>query len=105
MISSIKSKNKDVISLTPVQNMVAADLHQLILQVINNVTKAGFRIISLISDNNIINRNSFKLLSGTDVLKPYIINPVNKEDTIYILFDTVHLLKCVRNNWINLRNI
>ena len=75
--------------------MVAADLHQLILQVINNVTKAGFRIISLISDNNIINRNSFKLLSGTDVLKPYIINPVNKEDTIYILFDTVHLLKCV----------
>ena len=68
------------------------------------MTKAGFRIISLISDNNIINRNSFKLLSGTDVLKPYIINPVNKEDTIYILFDTVHLLKCVRNNWINLRN-
>ena len=104
MISSIKSKNKDVISLTPVQNMVAADLHQLILQVINNVTKAGFRIISLISDNNIINRNSFKLLSGTDVLKPYIINPVNKEDKIYIIFDTVHLLKCVRNNWINLRN-
>ena len=104
MISSIKSKNKDVISLTPFQNMVAADLHQLILQVINNVTKAGFRIISLISDNNIINRNSFKLLSGTDILKPYIINPVNKEDKIYILFDTVHLLKCVRNNWINLRN-
>ena len=40
--------------------MVAADLHQMI----NNVTKAGFRIISLISNNNIINRNSFKLLSG-----------------------------------------
>ena len=46
LISSIKSKNKDVISLTPVQNMVASDLHQMILQVINNVTKAGFRIIS-----------------------------------------------------------
>ena len=25
-------------------------------------------------------------------------NPVNK---IYLLFDTVHLLKCIRNNWIN----
>ena len=23
---------------------------------------------------------------------------------MYILFDTVHLLKCVRDNWINLRN-
>ena len=76
MISSIKSKNKDVISLTPVQNMVAADLHTMILQVINNVRKAGFRIISLISDNNII--NSFRLLSDTDALNPYIINPVNR---------------------------
>ena len=57
--------------------MVAADLHQIILKVINNVT---LRIISLISDNTIININSFKLLSGTDVLKPYINNPVNRED-------------------------
>ena len=84
--------------------MVAADLHQIIWPVINNVTKAGLRIISLISDNNIINRNSFKLLSGTDVLKPYVINPVNREDKMYILFDTVHLLKYVRNNWITLTN-
>ena len=76
----------------------------MVLHVINNVTKAGFRIISLISDNNLINRNSFKLLSGTDVLMRYIINSVNREDKMYILFDTVHLLKCVRNNWIHLRN-
>ena len=68
--------------------MIAADLHQMILQMISNVTKVGLRIISLISDNNIINRNSFKILSGTDVLKPYIINPVNRDDKIYIIFDT-----------------
>ena len=54
--------------------------------------------ISLISDNNLINRNSFKLLSGTNVLNPSIINPVNRDNKIYIIFDTVHLLKCVRNN-------
>ena len=74
--------------------MVATDLHQMILQVINNVRKAGFRIISLISDNNLFNRNSFKLLSGTNVLNPSIINPVNRDNKIYIIFDTVHL----RNN-------
>ena len=32
------------------------------------------------------------------------INPVNKVDKIYFLFDSVHLLKSVRNNWINLKN-
>ena len=30
----------------------------------------------------------------------YIQNPINVDDRIYILFDTVHLLKCIRNNWI-----
>ena len=71
---------------------------------INNMTTAGFRIISLISDINIINGNSFKLLSGTDALKPYMMYPVNREDKINILFDTLHLLGSVRNNWIYLRN-
>ena len=31
-------------------------------------------------------------------------NPVKPSQNIFILFDTVHLLKCVRNNWLNLRN-
>ena len=31
-------------------------------------------------------------------------NPVKPSQQIFIQFDTVHLLKCVRNNWLNLRN-
>ena len=104
MISSITSKNKDVISLTPVQNMSSVELSRLMLQVITNVTNAGFRIVSIISDNNVVNRMSFMLISGSDTLRPYIMNPVKPSQKIFILFDTVHLLKCVRNNWLNLRN-
>ena len=104
MISSITSKNKDVISLTPVQIMSSAELSKLMLQVITNVTNAGLRIVSIISDNNVVNRKSFMLISGSDTLRPYIMNPVKPSQNIFILFDTVHLLKCVRNNWLNLRN-
>ena len=32
------------------------------------------------------------------------INHTNNVDTIYFLFDSVHLLNIVRNNWINLKN-
>ena len=46
----------------------------------------------------------FIALSGSDHLMPYIINPVNNIDKIFILFDSVHILKCIRNNWINLKN-
>ena len=58
MISSITSKNKNVISLTPVQNMSSVVLSKLMLQVITNVTNSGFRIVSIISDNNVVNRNA-----------------------------------------------
>ena len=34
---------------------------------------------------------------------PYIINPVNNIDEIFILFDRVHIWKCILNNWINLK--
>ena len=36
---------------------------------ITNVTKAGYRIIRLISDNNIINGNILELLSDSDTFK------------------------------------
>ena len=54
MISSITSKNKDVISLTPVQNIMSSvERSKLMLQVITNVINAGFRIVSIISDTTL----------------------------------------------------
>ena len=64
MISSVLSNNKDVVSLIPVEKMKSQDLCKMTLDVINNVTKAGFPIVSIISDNNIVNRKMFLLLSG-----------------------------------------
>ena len=41
--------------------------------------------------------------STTD-LPVHITNPYNQERPIFLLFDSVHILKCIRNNWINLKN-
>ena len=104
LISSLCSNNKDVVSIIPVQQMTAIYLCELIKQVIINVSNAGYRVISVISDNNVVNRNSFKMLANSDHLVPFITNPVNEEEKIFILFDSVHILKCIRNNWLNLKN-
>ena len=104
MISSVLSNNKDVVSLIPVEKMKSQDFCKMTLDVIHNVTKAGFTIVSIISDNNIVNRKMFLLLSGTDHLVPYFINPYKTSNKMFMLFDTVHLLKCLRNNWINLKD-
>jgi hypothetical protein len=31
-------------------------------------------------------------------------NPFNPDKNIYLLFDTVHLVKNIRNNWLNEKN-
>ena len=59
---------------------------------------------SVILDNNVINRSAFKLLAGVDILQPYFLIPVNKSK-VYILSDSVHIIKCIRNNWLNVKSI
>ena len=103
MLSSILSNNRDVVSLVPVQQMTSSYLCDLTKQVITNVTNAGYTVISIISDNNVVNRKLFMSLSGSGHLMPYIINPVNNIDKKR--FDSVHILKCIRNNGINLKKI
>ena len=106
MISSVLSNNNDVVSFITVEKIKSQDVCKMTLDVIHNVTKAEFTIVSIISDNNKVNRKMFLLLSGIDHLVPYFINPNKTSNKIFIfmLFDTVHLLKCLRNNWINLKD-
>ena len=69
------SKNKDIVSLVPVAKMTGDYLFELITKVIINVTNAGFTVNSVISDNNVINRKAFMLLSKTNSLQSYFLNP------------------------------
>ena len=71
------SNNKDVVSLIPVTKMTTEDLSRMTLKVKKTVTEAGYTIVSISSDNNIVNRKTLKKLSRTDHLVPYIVNSFN----------------------------
>ena len=51
-------------------------------EVIQNLIRAGYRIVSVISDYNVVNRKMFMELSATDHLMPYIQNPINIDKRI-----------------------
>lgn len=99
MISSILSKDKEVVALVPVVNLTAAFLHKLTVDILKLVHKARYKVISILSDNNRVNRNMFTMMSG--VLKPYIAHPCDPVFKLFFLFESVYLLKCIRNNWLN----
>ena len=58
MISSVLSSNKDVVSLVPVQKMTAQDLCSMTQEVIKTVTAAGYNIVAILSDNNVLCNNN-----------------------------------------------
>lgn len=100
MISSLLSKNKDVIALFPVRNLTADILINYANKVLSILHECGFTVLALISDNNRINRNMFTNMCGGE-LKSFISNPYCPLKKLFFLFDSVHLIKAIRNNWLN----
>ena len=58
----------------------------------NAIRNAGGDVVAIISDGNRVNQKFFKMF---DRVQPWL-----TQDKIFLLFDFVHLLKNIRNNWI-----
>lgn len=100
MIKSILSKNKDIAALFPVKNLDASFLLDATMKVLKLLSEVGFEVVAIISDNNKVNVKLFKHL-GKGVVTNFITNPFDESKKIFLLYDTVHILKNIRNNWLN----
>ncbi|CAL1270294.1 unnamed protein product [Larinioides sclopetarius] len=100
MITSLFSKYKEIVALVPMKNQTADDLYCQTLKVLKLLNNCKYNVLCLISDNNRINRNMFTLMCQGN-LANCISNPVEPGSKLFFLFDTVHLIKSVRNNWFN----
>lgn len=101
MIRSIKTSFKDVIHILPVKRIKAELLTKLLIDIIKELHAVGIVTVSVISDNNAINRKAVSLLSNPPKLSIVYKNPADFTKPLFFLFDSVHLLKCIRNNWLN----
>ena len=104
MISSVLCKQKDVVAILPVKNIDAKYLQSLLLKTLQILHDVGYRVLCVISDNNRINRNAFTIMSGGR-LTSSIPNPIVPSQKLFFLFDTVHLFKCIRNNWMSQKDL
>ncbi|GFS57752.1 transposable element P transposase [Trichonephila clavipes] len=100
LYSSLLGENNEIVLLNPVKNMNAEDLYSMTLEMLSLMEKVGFSVVCIVSDNNRVNRNCFsKLCNGT--IKSVIQNPANNAKKLHLIFDSVHLIKSIRNNWLN----
>lgn len=65
------------------------------------LTNSGYQVLAIISDNNIVNKKMFDVICG-GTITDYFINPFSETpQKVFVLFDTVHIYKSIRNNWFN----
>ena len=80
--------------MIPVTELDSIFLFDECQKVINSINEAGGNIISIIYDDNRVNQKFFETFDCVQN-KPWL-----TKNGIYLLFDFVHLLKSIRNNWI-----
>lgn len=102
MISSAFGKFSEIIKLLPVHNITRDEMVPITYRIIEFIQKCGFEIICIVTDNHRINRNMFNKLSNNSISFP---NPSYINKIIFFSFDFVHIMKNIRNNWLNLKNL
>ena len=83
-----------VSKMLPVAKLDSKFVNEQIMETIKGVKDAGANVKVLVCDNNRVNQKFFKDIP-TVPGQPWL-----TKDGIFLLFDFVHLIKSIRNNWI-----
>lgn len=101
MLKPLFSSESFVVRLIPVFSLTGEILYEQLRSLICIIHKHGGNVRCLISDNASVNGKCYKLMSaGQD--KNWIGNISEFPDKkFFLLHDSVHLFKCLRNNWLS----
>ena len=103
MIQGLKKSISFVIKALPETKITGEWLAQHISECISCLSKVGFNVRAVVTDNHSSNVNAFKCLLytyGTNDSKLFIQHPDNNTKT-YLFVDNVHLMKNVHDNLFN----
>ena len=94
MIKCLFGGPEFIVKIMPVHRLTAEFQYDQVKLILNEIHQAGAVVVAIVCDGNQLNKNFFKKFE-TVPGKPWLTN-----NNIFLLFDFVHLLKCIRNNWI-----
>jgi len=98
MIKSLAGKYKDLVAIYPMSKLTAAKLYNCYTEVISLLNDIGFNVIAVSVDNAATNRKFFIDCLCAGNLKTNIVDSVTGQP-IFLIFDPVHDLKNVYNNF------
>ena len=97
MIKSLGGKYRDVVAMVPVVSLKSTDMDEIYMKVLKGITDIGFSTTASSVDGHRVNKKFYKDLCGGKEVKPFIQNPFKPDEKIFLLYDTVHIFKCLYN--------
>lgn len=93
----------ELICLRPINGCTASQLKEMLFEVIKLMQDCGFTVVCVVADNHTINQSLFKMLTkGSKTV--WFPNPMKEGRKVFCRYDQVHLIKNIRNKWINQRD-
>ena len=104
IVQSLCGNYRDVVAFFPVKCLTGDDQTRYLKEAIFVLEHVGFSVCCIICDNSKVNRVTMKnfavVIDGDNVVvDPK--HPVDSNRNIVFIIDPCHLLKCIRNNWLN----
>ena len=101
MVSSLHKKWSCISRLLPCASISAEKIFPIIKSCIIDIEHCGLKVQVISTDNYPLNVNLFKLFSPNGKLECRVPHPLYENRFLFLTFDFVHILKSIRNNWLN----
>ena len=94
-INSVSGKYEDMVSMEPVAHVRRDGIADTFNKALQGLTELGFVVISVTTDNHIVNQSWHNSLGADGQHPEYIVNPYSAQEDqrIYTMYDSVHAFK------------
>ena len=103
MISFLAKIYSTIVRLIPLGSSSADILFPIVKNIISDIEACNLYVEAICTDNYPLNVSLFKLFSDVQkYLQPIVTYPCHHTRSLILFFDIVHIIKSIRNNWLNL---
>ena len=102
MLKCLHGGPTTMVSITPVHKLTASYQYSVVKDAAKLVEMSGGYVIGSVTDNHKVNQKYCDLFNRKSAAVA--VHPLDDHREWFLLFDTVHLLKCIRNNLISEKN-
>lgn len=99
-INSVLGSFGEIFSLTPVTCLKGEEIEGMVDEAIMQLQEIGFIVVSISMDNHRINQRFFSIKTKNSDNNYSYDNPSIPGAKIFLFYDSIHIYKNLRNNWI-----